>query len=76
MNERINELAKRAGARIHGPRGYANILVNERDATHLMRKFAELIVKECADKVDHILCEKSKGGGSYGDYIRRNFGVE
>ena len=41
-----------------------------------LEQYTELVIQECADKVDHILCEKSKGGGSYGDYIRRNFGVE
>ena len=49
MNERINELAKQAGAEIFGPKGYTNILVNGWDATPLMRKFAELIVKECVE---------------------------
>ena len=39
-------------------------------------KFAELIVRECAGKVDFILREKSNGGGTMGDEIREHFGVE
>jgi hypothetical protein len=36
-------------------------------------KFAELIVRECAGRVDWILAE---GGGTQGDLIREHFGVE
>jgi hypothetical protein len=36
-------------------------------------KFAELIVQECAGRVDWILAE---GGGTQGDLIREHFGVE
>jgi hypothetical protein len=39
-------------------------------------KFAELIVAECASRVDHILREKSNGGGTMGDEIKQHFGVE
>jgi hypothetical protein len=39
-------------------------------------KFAQLIVQECAGKVDFILREKSNGGGTMGDEIREHFGVE
>ena len=35
--------------------------------------FAELIVRECADKVDWILAE---GGKTQGDLIKKHFGVE
>ena len=37
---------------------------------------AELIVKECAGRVDHILRERQAGGGTMGDDIREHFGVE
>lgn len=37
---------------------------------------AELIIKECAGRVDHILREKKDGGGTMGDEIREHFGVE
>jgi hypothetical protein len=36
-------------------------------------KFAELIVRECASKVDWILAE---GGRTQGDLIKEHFGVE
>ena len=36
-------------------------------------KFAELIVRECASKVDWILAE---GGRTQGDILKRHFGVE
>ena len=37
------------------------------------QKFAELIVRECANKVDWILAEDGK---TQGDLIREHFGVE
>ena len=36
-------------------------------------KFAELIVRECANQVDWILAE---GGKTQGDLIKEHFGVE
>ena len=42
-----------------------------------IEKFAELIVQECASRVDNILREKKDGGGTMGDEIREHFyGVE
>jgi hypothetical protein len=41
-----------------------------------VEKFAELIVQECASKVDFILRERRDGGGTMGDKIREHFGVE
>jgi hypothetical protein len=38
-----------------------------------IEKFAELIVKECAHKVDWIFAE---GGKTQGDLIKEHFGVE
>jgi len=38
-----------------------------------VEKFAQLIVRECADQVDWILAE---GGKTQGDLIREHFGVE
>jgi uncharacterized protein YgbK (DUF1537 family) len=37
------------------------------------QKFAELIVRECANQVDWILAE---GGKTQGDLIKEHFGVE
>jgi hypothetical protein len=36
-------------------------------------KFAELIVRECAGLVDHVIMED---GTNRGDFIRKHFGVE
>ena len=46
------------------------------DSNHVAEKFAELIIEECASKVDNILREKKHGGGTMGDEIREHFGVE
>ena len=69
MNERIETLAKAAGYD----------MINKAAMRALgfdVEKFAELIVKECASRVDHILRERQAGGGTMGDDIREHFGVE
>ena len=68
MNERIRQLAEQAGI----------YKLNLSDETEywIMEKFAELIVRECAGRVDHILRERQAGGGTMGDDIRVHFGVE
>ena len=68
MNGKIRKLAKLAGMSF----------VYEYDSSIVMdvedlEKFAELIIKECAELVDHILKE---GGGTQGDSIKEHFGVE
>ena len=63
MNERINELAEQATTIEYGAdRGFFLLLDKE--------KFAELIVRECANQVDWILAE---GGKTQGDLIREYF---
>ena len=63
MNERINELAEQATTIEYGAdRGFFLLLDKE--------KFAELIVRECANQVDWILAE---GGKTQGDLIREQF---
>jgi hypothetical protein len=60
MNERILELARQVWP--------------DPNTSHVNhKKFAELIVKECAGKVDWILAE---GGKTQGDLIKQHFGVE
>jgi len=62
MNERINELAEQCwDERPEGQLHFDN------------EKFAELIVRECAGRVDWILAED---GRTQGDLIREHFGVE
>ena len=72
MNERINELFEQAAKEFLAEHKYATFIV----PNPLKEKFAELIVQECAGKVDFILREKSNGGGTMGDKIREHFGVE
>ena len=70
MNDRIRELAEQATTIVDtvNSQGYSSSYANfDRE------KFAELIVKECADKVDWILAE---GGKTQGDLIKEHFGVE
>ena len=65
MNERIKQLWDKA-AKLETDTSWEG-------QTKFMEKFAELIVKECAGKVDWILAE---GGKTQGDLIREHFGVE
>jgi hypothetical protein len=70
MNERIRQLAEQAG--------FMDSWFSESgdDCEQELKKFAELIVQECAGRVDHILRERQAGGGTMGDDIREYFGVE
>ena len=69
MNERIKSLLAKA---------HLDVMENldDIDSNHVAEKFAELIIEECASKVDNILREKKNGGGTMGDEIREHFGVE
>ena len=66
MNERIKELAEQATTRID-PSAHDGVCWD-----FDKEKFAELIVRECASKVDWILTE---GGKTQGDLIREHFGI-
>ena len=63
MSEKIKELIKEVGTDVSGK------WMNIDSAT----KFAELIVRECANQVDWILTE---GGKTQGDLIKQHFGIE
>ena len=63
MNKRIRELKQQAG-------------IDDNPDQEGLDLFAELIVQECASRVDNILREKKDGGGTMGDEIREHFGVE
>jgi hypothetical protein len=75
MNERIKELADEAREYATTRHPVSNITLSV-NSDLFEEKFAELIVSECAGKVDFILREKSNGGGTMGDKIREHFGVE
>jgi hypothetical protein len=63
MNERIKELAEQVGWRD------GNILMYEED----MEKFAELIVKECANRASWA---QDTGEKDIGGEVLKHFGVE
>jgi hypothetical protein len=65
MNERIKQLAEQAGY-MEDCFGIGHWDMPE------CKKFAQLIVEECAEQVDWILAE---GGKTQGDLIKKHFGV-
>ena len=66
MNERIRELAEQAGAE---PTPFSNVLAL---VGNDIEKFAELIVRECAKRVDYWESRQ----GEHTDDILKHFGVE
>ena len=71
MNERIRELAREAGLLAYNPEGPPTKL----------EKFAELIVRECANHCDLLLDHKISSEWSRGTHdcsraIKKHFGVE
>lgn len=75
MNERIKELAEQATIRVNNPfvNSDGKVVCDDWEERVSLSKFAELIVRECAGKVDWILAE---GGKTQGDLIKEHFGVE
>jgi predicted fused transcriptional regulator/phosphomethylpyrimidine kinase len=67
MNERIKQLAEQAGW------DYSKVERRNQTEHFDEAKFAKLIVRECAGRVDWILAE---GGKTQGDLIKQHFGVE
>ena len=72
MNLNIKKLADQAGI---DTEDFENTPVELYGAEQQLTQFAQLIVKECASKVDNILRERKDGGGTMGDEIREHFGV-
>ena len=72
MHNRIKQLALQANLTEVIDSAY----LERNDWQPFVGKFTELIVEECASKVDNILREKKDGGGTMGDDIREHFGVE
>ena len=82
MNERIQQLAEQAGEYVNSvytPPVRSKTSGKIWEDGHIgwneqfQEKFAELIVRECANQVDWILAE---GGKTQGDLIKQHFGVE
>ena len=77
MNERIRELADQAGFVRFEPDEDPHTPIDwSCDYSMELNQFAELIVQECACRVDNILRERKDGGGTMGDEIREHFGVK
>jgi len=73
MNERIRELAEQAGITTNLDTEYFEKDVNKW-VDYYSEKFAELIIRECADLVDNH--DDSYPYVSFGDMIKQHFGVE
>jgi hypothetical protein len=80
MNERIKLLAQQSQLAELYDRYVEQCMKNADDDILdydvIVKEFAELIVRECAGRVDHILRERQAGSGTMGDDIREHFGVE
>lgn len=63
MNEKIKELANEAGLPTYNPEGVPTKI----------EKFAELIIKECAELAG---CNAHVSGFALGDLIKEHFGIE
>ena len=74
MNERIKLLAEEAGIAIWGDAVY---MYNPKDTldSDTLKKFAELIIKECVDLVD-TLNEAYDAPSTAGKFIKKHFGIE
>ena len=79
MNERIRELVKQAGGHFSTHNLMSNP-VQHRESIELwdknIEKFAELIVKECADYIDAFNKEHMVEEGMGGAELKEHFGVE
>ena len=76
MNEQIKALLLNARNMFVNGVTESNNKIYIHGSEENLEKFAELIVQECASKVDFILRERRDGGGTMGDKIREHFGVE
>ena len=79
MNERIKKLAEQAGGEFY--EGFAGSTNFVKFAENDLEKFAELIVRECANHCDLLLnhnisSEWSRGTHDCSRAIKKHFGVE
>jgi hypothetical protein len=72
MNKRIRKLAEQAELS-HMPSNYPDMADLYKGADYELEKFAELIIKECADTV---LGFHNQFGDSAHNEIKQHFGVE
>ena len=71
MNERIQENWEKAtGSAIPGPGFFASA------SDYNIEKFAELIVRECAELCVLNVVDEICGGKDFSDKIKKHFGVE
>lgn len=73
MNERIWELAKKAGINLT-PAQFSGVLEDEVDEFTL-EDFAELLIKECGVALSPMLRDMISRGQAY-ELIRKHFGVD
>ena len=84
MNERIREIAKQAGYYLYDlteTHQMKTVETDEKDEWITLEKFAELIVRECANHCDLLLDHKMSSEWSRGTHdcskaIKKHFGVE
>jgi len=84
MNERIRELAEQAGADFMRRINYNNLEGKEYEedagvifeSNELFEKFAESIVRECADLFEVEWGEEKLTGNDVGYVVKKHFGVE
>jgi hypothetical protein len=79
MNERIRELALQAGFCVANDKIY--IPTTSEDITTCQEKFAELLVRECAELVEGFTIEQEVALDQYDEYeasavLKEHFGVE
>jgi hypothetical protein len=72
MNELIRKLAKKSGFRLDS-NGIYTAKLEHLPITENMEKFAELIVKECADIMDG---RDENGNAKDGQYLLTQFGID
>ena len=84
MNNRIKELAEQAGADFMRRINYNNLEGKEYEedagvifeSNELFEKFAESIVRECADLFEVEWGEEKLTGNDVGYVVKKHFGVE
>jgi len=76
MNERIKELAIQAGFFYEDYKDIWYLEYHNQTCEEEMKKFAELIVKECSDLFEIEWGEEKLTGNDVGYVLKKHFGVE